>query len=183
MHIEIHAAGGGDLRKAAVFFLRVADIVFEFAREGKIVEEITGRFQKDLRVAEPAVALPRGAVRRQVGAVVFGGPAGGVHETVQKLIGGDKRPGLLQIGIHGDGRHVVRRNGDVRFDLRVLKAENGKSGFVFVYAVLADIFYSLQGRRFLSEGQLDVFLVQLAVLQQLAEAERNLLPGFGVHLK
>ena len=184
VHIVVHTAQRGDLRKTAVFALGITEVALILAAKGRVVKQHAGRGAEDLRITCPAVAFPRGAVGGQVGVVVFGAPHGAVKEFVQQFVGGREPPRALHIGVDGNGREGCRVNRDFALDQHILKAENRKYRLVVVASLLADIVHLLQRRGDFSVGHLDVFLGKFTVfIQHLAKAQADALPCLGLHGK
>ena len=184
VHVAVHTTHRGNLGEAAVLMLGIAEVTLILAGKGRVVEQRAGCGAENLRIARPAVALPRGAVGGQVGVVVFGAPHGAVKEFVQQFVGGREPPRALHIGVDGNSRKVCRVNRDFTLDQHILKSENRKRGLIIVSARLADIVHLLQGRCDFFIGCLDVFLGKLAVfIQHFAKAQADALPGLCLHGK
>ena len=184
VHVAVHTTHRGDLRKTAVFALGITEVTLILAGKGRVVEQRAGCGAENLRIARPAVALPRWAVGGQVGVVVFGAPHGAVKEFVQQFVGRREPPRALHIGVYGNGREVCRVKGDFAFDQHILKAENRKYRLVVVASLLADIVHLLQGRRDFGVGDLNVFLRELAAfIKHFAKAQPNALPCLGLYGK
>ena len=184
VHVAVHTTHRGNLGEAAVLMLGITEVALILAGKGRVVEQRAGCGAENLRIARPAVALPRGAVGGQVGVVVFGAPHGAVKEFIQQFVGGREPPRALHIGVDGNSRKVCRVKGDFAFDQHILKAENRKYRLVVVASLLADIVHLLQGRRDFGVGDLNVFLRELAAfIKHFAKAQPNALPCLGLYGK
>ena len=184
VHVAVHTTHRGNLGEAAVLMLGIAEVTLILAGKGRVVEQRAGCGAENLRIARPAVALPRGAVGGQVGVVVFGAPHSTVKKFVQQFVGRREPARALHIGVYGNGREGCRVKGDFAFDQHILKAENRKYRLVVVASLLADIVHLLQGRRDFGVGDLNVFLRELAAfIKHFAKAKPNALPFLGLYGK
>ena len=179
-HIEVHTAGGGDLRKPSATSLPVVDILQVLAGEGGEVKEIGRGLLEDLGITGPAVALPGGTVGGDIQMIALSRPDSGIHQPVDQRMGTAEETCLPEVRIDCDGGKVIGIHLHIALHQHILEAEYGESGLIFVQALPAGIIDPLQGSGLLSHGQLDIGLSEFAVfIQHLAEPEQQLLPRLG----
>lgn len=127
-HVGIHTAIGGDLGKAAFFGLGIDQVIFIFPRHRSIGKEETGCGAEDLCITTPAVALPGGAVSRQICMVILGAPHGAFHEFVQQVVRGFQPTGALHRGINSNGSEILRLYIHIRLHQNILEGDQRGDG-------------------------------------------------------
>ena len=99
-------------------------------------------------------------------------------------MGAVKSQRLFQIGINSDGFDVFRQQLHIGIYFRILKAKDGKGGFILVPSVCACVFDLLERRGFLLAAELDIFQRQVSVLvQHFPEAPQHFLPCVSLDLE
>ena len=177
--LRIVDAGGGGKRYSHLAGGVLLDALIHqpFLEKLPYVHEIRRRAAVDHGVAGPGVALPGGAVHRNVQEVALLAPAGVFHQLVDELVGAAEITRFLHIGVDGDGIKVriLRENTLYK---GVPEAKDGKvRGVLLHHGAFADVGDLLE----LRPSAVAVGGGEAAVLvQPFPVLEIHGLPGYGI---